>query len=284
MQNKTILITGGNDGIGRATAQALALQGATLILACRNQDKGRAAQEAMQKETGNDRIDLIPLDLSDFSNIQEAADLFRKKYQKLDVLINNAAAFTDTLQNTAQGFEMQFGVNHLGHFLLTHLLLEPLRAAPTPRLVNVSSKLHYRGEIDFDNLRGEKGNYSSMAAYAQSKLANLIFAREFARQYPDIVSNALHPGAVATRFANKNTKWYLSLIWSILKLGMVSPEKGAQTSIYLASAPEAGQFTGQYVDDKLQKRRGNPLALDEELAEKLWAYSLEQTEGYFDVV
>jgi len=281
MQDKTILITGGNDGIGRATAQALAQKGATVILACRNQGKGQAAREAMQKETGNDRIDLIPLDLSDFSKIKTAADVFRKRYDKLDVLINNAAAFTSTLQKTAQGFEMQFGVNHLGHFLFTNLLLEPLKAAATPRVLTVSSSAHYNGKIDFGNLRGEKGNYSGWPAYSQSKLANLIFAREFAKQHPDIVSNALHPGVVATRFGNKDTNWFISLAWNIMKLGMVSPEKGAKTSVYLASAPEAGEFTGQYFNDKQQKKRGNPLSRDEELARKLWDYSLEQTERYF---
>ncbi len=281
MQDKTILITGGNDGIGRATAQALAQKGATVILACRNQEKGQAAREAMQKETGNERIDLIPLDLSDFSKIKTAADVFRKRYDKLDVLINNAAAFTSTLQKTAQGFEMQFGVNHLGHFLFTNLLLEPLKAAAAPRVVTVSSSAHYNGKIDFENLRGEKGNYSSFPAYRQSKLANLIFAREFAKQHPDIVSNALHPGVVATRFGSKDTNWFISLAWNIMKLGMISPEKGAKTSIYLASAPEAGEFTGQYLNDKQQKKRGNPLALDEELAGKLWKYSVEQTEKYF---
>lgn len=280
LANQTILITGGNDGIGYATAKNLAGQGATLILACRNQEKGQAASEAIQKETGADRIDVIPLDLSDFAKIREAAETFQKKHDRLDVLINNAAAFTDKFQQTAQGFEMQFGVNHLGHFLLTHLLLDSLRAAPAPRVVNVSSNAHYQGDIDFDSFENQNGSYRTLQAYAQSKLANVIFTREFARRYPDIVCNALHPGVVATRFGNKDTKWYMSLAWSIMKLGMVSPEKGARPSIYLAAAPEAGEFTGQYLDDKLKKRRGHPLTLDEELAKKLWAYSLEQTRSY----
>lgn len=281
LNNHTILITGGNDGIGYATAKNLAQKGATIILACRNQEKGQAASKAIQSETGNDRIDVIPLDLSDFAKIREAAETFREKYDQLDVLINNAAAFTDKFQQTAQGFEMQFGVNHLGHFLFTHLLLEPLQAAPAPRVVNVASNAHYQGDINFDTFKNKNGQYRSLQAYAQSKLANVIFTREFARRYPDIVCNALHPGVVATQLGNKDTKWYMALFWNLAKLGMVSPEKGARPSIYLASAPEAGEFTGQYLDDKLKKRRGHPLSLDEELAEKLWYYSLEQTKEHF---
>lgn len=277
MQESIILITGGNDGIGRATAQALAEKGTTVVLACRDQEKGRKARETLIDTTGNNRIDLIPLDLSDFSKITEAVHFFRQRYTHLDVLINNAATFTSTLQKTSQGFEMQFGVNHLGHFLLTNLLIPSLRSAPAPRVVNVSSHYHYRGKIDFENLKGEKGKYRSMAAYSQSKLANVLFTREFARQYPDIVCNALHPGVVATRFVNKHTVWYVSMAWSVMKLRMVSPQRGAQTSVYLATDPEAGKFTGQYIDENLIKRRGNPLSLNEDLARKLWSYSLEQT-------
>lgn len=280
MQDKTILITGGNAGIGRATAEALAEKGATVVLACRNLEKGQIAQDQIRKNTGNEQVDLLHLDLADLENVRDAAETFQKRYDRLDVLVNNAGIFTSDLQRTAQSFEKQFGVNHLGHFLLTQLLLEPLRKASAPRVVNVSSNAHYQGKIDWDSLQGDIRDYSSWSAYAQSKLANVLFTREFARRYPDVVSNALHPGVIATEFGNKETPWYLSLIWSVMKLGMRSPAKGAKTSIYLAAAPEAGNFTGEYLNDKQEVRKGSPLSRDMSLAERLWAYSEEVVAGY----
>ena len=181
MQDKIVFITGGNDGIGKATALALAQKGAILILACRNLEKGEQAVQEIRQKTSKDQAHLIPLDLADYESIRKASQTFRDQFDHLDVLINNAGLFSTSLQKTKHGIELQFGVNHLGHFLLTNLLLDPLKAAPEARVVNVSSNAHYNGEIDFNNLRGEKNNYTGMRAYAQAKLANVLFTREFAQ-------------------------------------------------------------------------------------------------------
>ena len=170
---------------------------------------------------------------------------------------------------------MQFGVNHLGHFLLTKLLLPQLLAAPAPRVLHVSSRGHFGGSIDWGNLRGERGQeaYQGLAAYAQSKLANVLFARELARRYPQISSNALHPGVVRTSIANKGGNFWISLGWTIGKLFMISEEKGAQTSIYLASSPEVADVSGQYFDENQAQRFPSRKAQDDSLAARLWELS-----------
>jgi len=278
MQDKTILITGGNDGIGRAAARELARRGAGLILACRSRERGQAAADEIRRQTGNERLRVVRCDLASFDSIREAAGEVAATQKHLDVLINNAGVFTSGLEKTEEGFEKQFGVNHLGHFLLTRLLLDRLQAAPAPRIVNVASLAHLRGDIDFDNLRGEKGadRYSAWGAYAQSKLANILFTRELARRYPGIDSNCLHPGTVSTQFGNKATNWYSSLLWTIIKPFMTSVDKGAATSVYLAAAPQVSGVSGAYFDEKQRQRNPSERARDDALAEKLW----EVSEGF----
>lgn len=282
MQDKIVLITGGNDGIGKATAEELARLGATLILACRSRERGEAAAAEIKKETGNERVSVIRCDLAGFDSIRRAAGEFATAHDHLDVLINNAGVFTSELQRTEEGFELQFGVNHLGHFLLTKLLLDRLKSALRPRVVNVSSNSHYGGDIDFHNLRGEKGDpaYSGRRAYAQSKLTNILFTREMARRHPQIDTNALHPGTVKTRLGNKASNWYVSLVWSLIKPFMISRERGAETSVYLASSPEIEGVSGQYFDEKQRRRTPSEKAQDDELARKLWIAS-EQFVGEF---
>lgn len=277
MSHPTTLITGGNDGIGRNTALALARRGAHLLLACRNPERGEAAAANIRQQTGNERIQVIPCDLADFGSIRQAAAAVQGGVDHLDVLINNAGVFTTDLQKTTEGFELQFGVNHLGHFLLTHLLLDLLQSAPAPRIVNVSSAAHYGGDIDFGNLRGERGAaaYSGWPAYQQSKLANVLFTRELARRYPGIHSNCLHPGMVRTRFANKDARWYVNLGWTLLKPFMRSVGQGAQTSVYLATSPEVAGISGAYFDQHQNQRRPSSRARDEGLAKKLWEMSEE---------
>ncbi len=282
MQDKTVLITGGNAGIGKATAAELARLGAEVILACRSRERGEAAAEEIKKQTGNERLRVIRCDLASFDSIRRAAGEFATAHDQLDVLINNAGVFTTELKRTEEGFELQFGVNHLGHFLLTKLLLDRLKSALRPRVVNVSSASHYGADIDFNNLRGQKGSsaYSGRKAYGQSKLANILFTREMARRHPQVDINALHPGTVRTRFGNKDTKWYVSLVWTLIKPFMISTDKGAETSVYLASSPEIEGLSGQYFDDKQRRRSPSQRAQDDELARKLWMLS-EQFVGEY---
>jgi NAD(P)-dependent dehydrogenase (short-subunit alcohol dehydrogenase family) len=282
MQDKIVLITGGNAGIGRATARRLSEMGAEVVLACRSRARGEAAAQDIMRKTGNNKVSVIHCDLASFDSIRRAAGVFAAKYDRLDVLINNAGVFTTDLKRTREGFELQFGVNHLGHFLLTKLLLDHLKFSLQPRIVNVSSADHYRGDIDFNNLRGQKGaaSYSGFKAYCQSKLANVLFTRELARRHPQIDCNCLHPGMVRTRFINKDSKWYISLGWTLLKPFMASKENGAETSVYLATSPAIEGVSGEYFDQKQRRRNPSEKARDDKLARKLWTVS-EQFAGEF---
>ncbi|MDX1939247.1 MAG: SDR family oxidoreductase [Saprospiraceae bacterium] len=277
MQDKIILITGGNDGIGKATAIGLARMGARVVIACRNMEKATKALVDIKKESNNDQVEVLHLDLASFDSIKNCVENFNTRYNKLDVLINNAAHYTSYLQKTEEGFEMQFGVNHLGHFLLTYLLLPSLQAAERPRIVNVASNGHYGGKIDFNNLRGEKfvKKYYGFEAYAQSKLANVLFTKEFSRRYPDMICNCLHPGGVSTNIATKNANTLATAIWNLAKPFLMSPEQGAQTSIYLASSPKVNEINGQFFDEKQKIRKPSRLARNNELAKKLWDISMK---------
>lgn len=282
MQDKTVLITGGNAGIGKATVRKLANRGAEVVMACRDMEKAEAAAEEIIKHSGNGQVSVIHCDLSSFDSIRKAVGEFTAGHQQLDVLINNAGVVTSDLHRTEEGFELQFGVNHLGHFLLTKLLLNHLKKAAKPRVVTVASHSHYRGEIDFNNLRGQKGNasYHGMEAYGQSKLANVLFARELARRHPWLDSNSLHPGVVRTSLGNKATNWYYSLFWTLYKPFMINNEKGADTSFYLAASPEVEGVSGQYFDDKQRRKHPSRLAQDPELARRLWEVSEQYVAEY----
>lgn len=275
MKNKIILITGGNTGIGLQTAIGLAKLGAQIIIACRNKKKGETAVTEIQSASNNENISFIHCDLSSFKSIQSTAKFFLAQHQQLDVLINNAGIVMGECKPTQEGYEMQFGVNHLGHFYLTQLLLETLQNTPKSRIVNVSSKAHYGGKIDFNSLTCPQNNYSPIIAYRQAKLANVLFTRELAKRYPNIISNCLHPGVVGTEIGTKEVSWWVKLIWKLGKPFMLKPEQGADTSIYLASSPDVAHISGQYFDAKKQYKP-SPEGRDEKVAKKLWEWSLEQ--------
>lgn len=274
MKNKVVLITGGNAGVGKATAEGLARQGAEVIIACRNAAKAQAAVADIQATTGNPQVRYLLLDLASFTSIRELATAFKANYPRLDVLINNAAALTSKFQATAEGFEMQIGVNHLGHFLLTLELLDRLAESDDPRVINVSSDAHYSGNIRFDTFREAHPNYNVLAAYSQSKLANVLFTKELGRRYPFLTTHALHPGFVRSKLGYKASSWWLSLVWALARPMMVSTGKGAATSIYLASSPALKGTHGNYFDEKQQVKRAAKLAHDKTLAQELWERSL----------
>jgi len=277
MEDKTILITGANDGIGKATAWRLAERGAHLVLACRDEVKAQRTAQKIIEATGNHQIDTLPLDLANFSSIRAAADEFLAEHPKLDVLINNAGVYTDRRELTEDGYELQFGVNHLGHFLLTLSLLPAIRCCRhCSRVINVSSAMHLKGAIDFESLNGtgSKRPYNGTTAYAQSKLANVLFTMELDRRYgEELTTNCLHPGVVGTRLANKKAGMVTSTVWTMYKPFATKPKQGADTSVYLASNPEVRDVSGRYFDEHQCLQKPSALARNEQLARRLWEYS-----------
>lgn len=275
MQN--ILITGGNAGVGKATAIGLAQKQHRIIIWGRNQAKIKAAVEDIKSRTDNKEIYGLIGDLASFESIIKSTDKFKADFGKLDILINNAGVAADKPQLTEDGFELQIGVNHLGHFLLTSELLDLIKASSSPRIINVSSDAHYRGKINFDSFRGESRQllFNGMTGYAQSKLANVLFTKELARRYPAIITHSLHPGVVQTQIAykNDNSRLWKSL-WKLAEPLMISPAKGAKTSIFLAESEEVLKGNGRYYN-KCKEKAPSQVAKDQELAEKLWAVSEE---------
>ncbi len=273
MHGKTVLITGGNSGIGIIAARALAAAGAQVVPACRDSDKTQAALSAINAEGGPAATNL-PVDLASLASVRGLADAFEARYPRLDVLVNNAGTFPPRQQFTRDGFEMQFGVNHLAHFLLTNLLLERLQASAPARVVTVTSTLHRKGMLDFDSFRGA-ARYSAQAAYNQSKLANVLFAVELAERLrgSGVTSNCLHPGAVATDIT-RGLPW---LVRKAIGLLFISPEKGARTTIMLSSDPALAEVTGAYYD-QCKPADCSVHAQDAALRARLWEASLRMTE------
>ena len=273
MQGKTILITGGNAGIGKSTAEGLVKLGAHVIITSRDLEKGEQALQEIKHSVPDAKIDLFSCDLASFASIHHLAGKVRQKFNRLDVLINNAGLFSSHFQQTREGFEMQFGVNHLGHFLLTKLLMDMLKAAPNPRVINVSSSAHFKGDIDFSSFKQVSAHYNGFKAYAQSKLANILFTKELARRFANLDCNCLHPGVVRTGIGTKNANLTMSLIWRLWQPFMCTPEKGARTSIYLASAPEVEGVSGKYFHHNQKPCVPARLARSPALAQKLWDIS-----------
>jgi NAD(P)-dependent dehydrogenase (short-subunit alcohol dehydrogenase family) len=267
---KTVLITGGNSGIGKATAQALAFRGYRVFIAARDMKKSEQALADISAAVPGAQVLAMHLDLGDLDQVRAFAEDFRKRVPVLDVLLLNAGLFPTGKQFTAQGFEQQFGVNHLGHFLLTNLLLDSVKAAPEGRIVVVSSIMHWLGRINFGSFRGEKF-YNPIVAYGQSKLANVLFAQELSRRLKGtkVTVNALHPGGVDTGIARDLP----AFARKIYAMTTVTPEKGAESSIFLASSPEASAFNGQFIRN-CKPARVSPVAR-QATAERLWAVSEE---------
>lgn len=277
LAGRICLVTGATSGVGRATALALARRGATVVLAARNPAKARATVAALRRRSGNASIEALLADLSVQGEIHRLAREFRERYGSLDVLVNNAGARFLERRLSADGLEMTFALNHLGYFILTNLLLKELLTGAPGRVVNVTSEAHRLcGGIDFEDLQGEKG-YQGKAAYAQSKLANLLFSYELARQLDGtgVAVNAVHPGNVVSGFSRNNgwLSWLRHLAGSLGAGELRLPGRAAQGPVYLASAPEAARVSGRYFVDAAE-HPSSAASRDEAAAKRLWEVSL----------
>jgi retinol dehydrogenase-12 len=246
-----------------------------VILACRSADKTQPVIDELKQETGNDKIEFIALDLADLGSVRSCAEALLARNTPIHGLINNAG-LAGTRGTTKDGFELTFGTNHLGHYLLTRLLLDRIKQSGPARIVNVASASHYQAKrIDWEALRATTKSRTGLPEYAVSKLSNVLFTKELARRLEgtNVTTYALHPGVVATdvwRRVPSPVRW-------VMKKFMVTPEEGAQTSIRCATAPELASETGRYYDRDGKERRPARLANDEELAKQLWTKSAEWT-------
>lgn len=272
MEGKRVLITGGNSGIGVVTAVELAKAGMEVVLACRASEKTDAALARINAVAKIPAVNL-PVELGNLDSVRSLAATFLAKYDRLDVLLNNAGVFPPKARTTDDGFEMQFGVNHLSHFLLTNLLLDCLKASAPSRVVTVSSELHKKGEVNLEAVRGYD-KYNSQTAYNGSKLCNVVFAIELARRLEGtgVTSTVLHPGAVSTDIV-RDLPW---LLRKIIGLMFIAPEKGALTNIMLASDPKLEGVTGKYYN-QCEPTEYAPAADDEALGKQLWDLSAQLT-------
>lgn len=277
MQGRVCLITGASNGIGKAAAIRLAKMGASLVLLCRDRDRGETAMAEISLRSGNEDIDLVVADLASLRQVREAANAFLDSGRPLHVLMNNAGAIHMERSVTEDGVETTFAVNHLGHFLLTNLLMDRLRESGPARIVNLSSEAHRigygDGRIAFDDLMGER-HYGGWKAYGQSKLANILFTRELSRRLnpAEVTANAVHPGVVASQFGRNNRKGWMPWLQALYRPFARPSEKGADTAVWLAAAPENEGVTGKYFKDR-KLRTPAPQACHDEDAARLWQVS-----------
>ncbi|MEO7094149.1 MAG: SDR family oxidoreductase [Polyangiales bacterium] len=278
MRGKTVLVTGGNSGIGKETAIALASLGAKVVVTSRDPAKGKAAADEMKARAGVD-VPCLALDLASFASIRAFATEFLEKYDALHVLVLNAGLVLSERTQTKEGFETTFGVNHLGHFLLTELLRERIVQSAPARIVVVSSDAHRRAKtgLDFDDLQ-RKQKYAGMDVYCESKLANIYFARELARRLEGtkVTVNALHPGVIASGFAaDGDAKGLIAWLFKLGRPFLRTPLQGAQTTIFLASSPAVEGVTGKYFDSNAREVHPTRIAQDDAAAQRLWSLSEE---------
>jgi NAD(P)-dependent dehydrogenase (short-subunit alcohol dehydrogenase family) len=276
MHGKVCMVMGATSGVGLVTAQALAREGATVIVVGRNPERGAATVSRIQQETGNSAVELMVADLSVQAQVRQLASEVQRRFAHLDLLINNAGALFNQRQLSHEGIEMTFALNHLAYFLLTNLLLDRLKTSASARIINVSSEAHRGARLDFANLQGQH-SYRGWRAYARSKFANILFTYELARRLEGtgVVANVLHPGFVATNFG-RNNRGITAVLWRVLQLAAISPEQGAETIIYLASSAEVKGITGRYFVKK-KAVRSSEASYDRAAAERLWQVSVELT-------
>ncbi len=271
MIGKICVVTGASSGIGRVTALELARKGATVVLIGRSRERTEASRAAIIAQSGNQQVECILADFSALATVRAAAAELLGRYPRLDVLVNNAGVYAEGGQRSADGYELTFAVNHLAPFLLTNLLLDALKAAGAARVVSVSSVAHTSARGAFDERVGLTSG--GFWAYGESKLANILFTYELARRLEGsgVTANCLHPGVVRTNLA-VGSKGLFTFFFGLMRPLMISPEQGAQTSIYLASSPEVAGVSGSYFTN-CQAHASSPVSHDRALQARLWALS-----------
>ncbi|KAI4793765.1 retinol dehydrogenase 12 [Trematomus bernacchii] len=274
LEGKTVLITGANTGIGKETALELAVRGARVIMACRDIDKGEESADSIRASCAHAQVEVRQLDLADTCSIRAFAQKFLAEVNQLHILINNAGVMMCPYTKTIDGFEMHIGVNHLGHFLLASLLIGLLKRSAPARIVVVSSLAHNFGWIRFHDLHSQ-GSYNSGLAYCQSKLANVLFARELSRRLKDtnVTVNSVHPGTVNSDLTRHST--LMTIFFSVFSTFLKTPREGAQTSIYCAIADELHSISGKHFSDCAPAFVA-PQGRSEETSRRLWDVSCEQ--------
>jgi retinol dehydrogenase-14 len=276
MSEKVCIITGASSGIGKATALGLAQMGATVVLVCRDKDRGEAVLNEIKQRYQNSSVDLSVADLSSQESIRALVRQYVDKYKQLHVLINNAGVYFTKRHVTADGVETVFAVNYLAPFLLTNLLLDTLKRSTPSRIINVAGAHHSKGKINFDDLQGAQ-DFDGSRAIAQSKLALVLYTYELARRLEGtgVTVNCSDPGMVATNLTDKDKDFpkFFKYMFKLIKPFLKSPANGAETSIYLALSPETEGITGQYFANK-KISKSSPASYDIDTARRLWDISL----------
>jgi NAD(P)-dependent dehydrogenase (short-subunit alcohol dehydrogenase family) len=276
MQGRICLVTGGSTGIGKVTALELARRGAQVTIVSRDKARGEAALADIRQQSGNQQVELILADLSSMKEVRRVAARFLATHDRLHVLVNNAGVILTDRVVTEDNLEATFAINHLAYFLLTELLQDLLIRSAPARIINVASGAHLRGHINFDDLQAEK-SYSGLRVYCNSKLANLLFTQELARRLDGthVTANSVHPGPVATSWGTNTSGWFK---WghSLFRPFMITPEKGAETSVYLATSSDVAKVSGQYFA-KMKRTRASKEANDPAIAKRLWKVSEQLT-------
>ncbi len=277
LAGKTILVTGATSGIGFIAARSLAEMGATVVIVGRDPARAQASVAQIQSATGNPSVSALTADLTSMKEVRDLAGTFMGQFPRLDVLLNNAGAVFLSQQTTVDGYERTFALNHLAPFLLTNLLLDRLKADAPARIVTVSSMAHGGQKIDFGDVNQTARGYSAWRAYGESKLANIMFTYALARRLEGsgVTANTLHPGFVATNFGKNNGRGS-QILMRLVSPFAISPEQGAQTSIYLASSPEVAPISGRYFI-KRKPATSSKASYDEAAQERLWQLSEQMT-------
>jgi retinol dehydrogenase 12 len=276
MDGKVCLVTGATNGIGLEACKTLASLGATVVLVGRDPGRIESALAQVRQAAPGAKLDSLQADFASLSDVRALADAFKARYSRLDVLLNNAGLVLHERQVTKDGFEATIGINHLAPFLLTHLLMDVLKASGPARVVNVSSEAHRLASLDIDDLQSTRG-YKMMRAYGNSKLANILFTQALARRLKgtQVTTNSLHPGTVRTGFGH-NTEGMMRFAVTIFAKFFLTAEQGARTSVYLSSSPEVEGVSGQYFI-KCRPAKPSRAGRDEQLAERLWQVSAQLT-------